>query len=449
MSNKKSTQSRHILAIRLCRRLYILLHILISTSGNAQHWEYLGLQDEVINAIQIQQGDEPLLVGTRANYSTGHAGKIFKVFPTSQTVDTVYNSVNVNEIAHCEHYQIAGTGGVLGLPIGLLKTIDSGNTWFWSDSGIFLSAELAVTAIAIHPLNTDTIFLGTGGFGGGSLYRSFDAGISWENIGAPEIMGGAVSEIAINPSNHEEIFIGIVGFHTLLRSRDGGNTFELLAVEWPGSLTDIYIDPINPSRIYLSFWQNGLHFSENSGDSWVQVGGFETDLVADIESPVADTNLIFIATAEGIYRSTDSGQSWIPFNQGIDNPIVLSLEYDNEHNTLYCGALSGLYMHENPTTSIVDNFRAISPTTLLNVKLFPTPTNNTLFANIELASTAQVKIRLFTLDGKNLNGLHTIGGQSGINVYRFHETSTLPSGLYIVQVEAANELITRKFTIVK
>ena len=78
---------------------------------------------------------------------------------------------------------------------GLLRTIDAGQTWE-TINGQLTGAANCVRSVAIHPQNSDIIYRaagkagGTGAFEGG-LYRSDNAGQSWEKLDFPGDFDGA------------------------------------------------------------------------------------------------------------------------------------------------------------------------------------------------------------------------------------------------------------------
>jgi len=82
-------------------------------------------------------------------------------------------------------YAGAATGGVF-------KSTDIGNTWtpIFDDQ-----ANLTIGDIAVDPVNPDVIYVGTGeangghnNFAGGGLYKSTDAGSTWQFIGLGKVL---------------------------------------------------------------------------------------------------------------------------------------------------------------------------------------------------------------------------------------------------------------------
>lgn len=57
---------------------------------------------------------------------------------------------------------------------GLWKSGDGGTTW-----QRLTTAPAGVTALAVHPIDQDRVFAGTGQ---GTLFRSADGGVSWQAV---------------------------------------------------------------------------------------------------------------------------------------------------------------------------------------------------------------------------------------------------------------------------
>jgi hypothetical protein len=79
---------------------------------------------------------------------------------------------------------------------------------------------------------------------------------------------------------------------------------------------------------------NGLFFSYNNGDNWVQKdSGIQTKY---IQSILINGNKIFISTIYGLYLSIDDGTSWNIQNLGFDNIFMYSLV--NTGNNIFASA---------------------------------------------------------------------------------------------------------------
>ena len=111
---------------------------------------------------------------------------------------------------------------------GIFKTTDGGANWI----PIFDDQEmLSIGDMEISKNNTDLIWVGTGevNAGGGSLaydgngiYKSDDAGTTWEAKGLPAT--GSIGKVLIDPNDDETIFVGAMG--PLFRNDDNRGVYR-------------------------------------------------------------------------------------------------------------------------------------------------------------------------------------------------------------------------------
>ena len=163
-------------------------------------------------------------------------------------------------------------------------------------------------------------------------------GTAWVPIGPSPISQGAspvnglASAIAVNPANPNIIYLGTAGGGAW-RSDDGGATWlplfdrQLsLAVGEPGALA---IDPVNTNVVYLGTSarvaaqpQAGLFKSTDGGASWILLGSgypagnsgnaiqFVGQWVNVILVDPANSNVVYLASTSGCFRSIDGGLNW-------------------------------------------------------------------------------------------------------------------------------------------
>ncbi|MDP4115994.1 MAG: T9SS type A sorting domain-containing protein, partial [Bacteroidota bacterium] len=84
--------------------------------------------------------------------------------------------------------------------------------------------------------------------------------------------------------------------------------------------------------LYAACWSNGIYKSTNYGDSWIRINHGLTNV--NLLSIVVDTNGVFMAgTDHGIFRSTDNGESWVQVTS-IGNDFSFHL-YKDRRNRIY------------------------------------------------------------------------------------------------------------------
>jgi len=169
---------------------------------------------------------------------------------------------------------------------------------------------------------------------------------AWSKAPGPQhdFMGFSATAKHLYSSGHPAPGSGLVNPFGLIRSRDGGKTWEklglegetdfhLLATSW--STNAIYVwNPAPSSRMK----RPGLHFTLNDGFAWRAAGakGLDGDPHALAVHPDEAAN-VAVATSKGIYESTDSGGSFQRIAQGEGTSVF----YDLDGKHLWFGFFDG------------------------------------------------------------------------------------------------------------
>jgi photosystem II stability/assembly factor-like uncharacterized protein len=164
-------------------------------------------------------------------------------------------------------------------------------------------------------------------------------------------------KIEVDPSNSNRIFVGTYP-GGLFRSDDGGATFydknfltPSVVVEDP-FIQGYYTFAINPSdtsEIWLGTWGKGIYKSYDSMDFNINAHGSDYKMYGKHINRIvvgADIfNTVYAATQEGVYKSSDDGNTWINMSAGLDTLDVLSLDFD-ENGTIFAGTAGyGAYFY--------------------------------------------------------------------------------------------------------
>lgn len=231
---------------------------------------------------------------------------------------------------------------------GLWKTIDAGENWMPVTD--FKITAASVGAVAVSETNPDLVFIGTGEtcirgniMPGDGVYRSPDAGETWEHIGFSESHG--ISKIRIHPTDPDIVFVASFGKYGapseergVFKSTDGGDTWRkvLYRNDETGAI-DISIDRNNPDVMYAALWEayrkeyqmssggpgSGLFKSTDGGETWTEItraeGLPQEGLVGRIGVAVsrANSNRVYALVENdngGLFSSDDAGATWTLVN---------------------------------------------------------------------------------------------------------------------------------------
>ena len=156
---------------------------------------------------------------------------------------------------------------------GVWKTTDYGRTW----NPIFDSeSSQSVGAIAVAPSDSNVVYVASGeGLHrpdlsvGNGIYRSADAGKTWEHLGSKDgglRDGQQIPSLAVDPRDKNKLFAAVLGHpygpneeRGIFRSTDGGRNWKkVLYKDADTGGSDVVIDPVHPDTVYAALWQSRL-----------------------------------------------------------------------------------------------------------------------------------------------------------------------------------------------
>ncbi len=224
-------------------------------------------------------------------------------------------------------------------------------------------------AITFNPQNPNTIYVGSAS---GGLWRSYSAGVgvdAWHYVptGFP-VLG--VSSIAIVPNDSNTIYIGTGEVYNyngaghgaayrdlrgtygigILKTTDGGQTWSKV-LDWSYNsergIWAVKINPLNSNTVWAATTE-GIYRSYNAGLTWQQVNNIIMGI--DLVINPADTNIVisshgnFASPGFGIHRTTDGGTTWNHITTGLpsyyEGKILLEL-YNSNPNIVYASIGNG------------------------------------------------------------------------------------------------------------
>src|SRR5687767_14267295 len=236
-------------------------------------------------------------------------------------------------------YYMGATGG------GVWKTETCGAAWTPISDGQIETGSIG--AIDVAESNPNIVWVGTGSAAirsnviiGRGVYKSVDAGRTWQFSGLPD--AGQIGSVIIHPTNPDMVWVAALGSpfgpndeRGLFKTIDGGKTWKkTLFVNNSTGARVLAINPANPSELYAGMYrgfrkgwdiisggpatEGGLFKSTDGGETWSRLtNGLPSKLIGKIDIDVARTNpRIVYAMVEapgaegGLYKSDDSGASW-------------------------------------------------------------------------------------------------------------------------------------------
>ncbi len=271
-------------------------------------------------------------------------------------------------------FYMGATGG------GVWKTENYGITWTPITDGQIATGSIG--AIDVADSNPNVIYVGTGSEAirsnvivGRGVYKSTDAGRTWQQVGLREV--GQIGQLKIHPKNPDIAYVAAIGQpfgwgpdRGVYRTKDGGKTWQkVLFINDQTGVVSVAINWQNPNELYAGAWrgqrrpwtiisggpaaEGGVYKSTDGGDHWTRVSnGFPEDLIGKVWVDIAQSNpKVVYAQVEakgakgGLYRSDDSGATWTLVNstQALRaRPFYFNKVYANpkDENEVYVTELS-------------------------------------------------------------------------------------------------------------
>jgi photosystem II stability/assembly factor-like uncharacterized protein len=269
--------------------------------------------------------------------------------------------------------------------IGLLRSLDRGETWSLANHGI---RSFSLYRLTIDPRDSNRIYVGAGG---GGLYVSEDAGDTFEERN--DGLGNTdIGFLALHPTRPDQVYVVtstgvyrspdqgrtwaawnqgdrftesqqcqdlVVATSTtpetvLLASnrgvftrREGDATWALASDDLVGRrITALTMHPDGRRVLAAAFRDSrtltggGLYESRDAGSSWRRVDrGLDQDWVRVIRFDPEQPRWMYVGTStRGVLKSTDNGATWSPINDGLGASDVRSMAIDPANRRrLYAG----------------------------------------------------------------------------------------------------------------
>ena len=274
---------------------------------------------------------------------------------------------------------------------GVWKTENAGITF----THVFKDEETAsVGDVTVAPSNANVVWVGTGepqnrqsSPWGNGVYRSTDAGRTWTHLGLADTHH--ISRIQVHPRDPDVAYVAAMGHlwganpeRGVYRTTDGGDSWEqVLFVDDNTGAIDLAMDPADPQTLFAAMYQrqrrawgfngggpgSGIYRTTDGGDTWTELTdglpeGDKGRIGLDIYR--GDGNVVFAMVEadarvpgqgfgggggdrdqkNGVYRSTDRGESWEQVSTTNNRPMYYSqIRVDpNDPERIYLGG-SSLY----------------------------------------------------------------------------------------------------------
>ena len=232
----------------------------------------------------------------------------------------------------------------------LWKSVNNGTTW----KPIFESeSTFSIAVVTVSDKDPNLVWVGTGeqqmarsDFAGTGVFKSTDAGETWQNMGLNDTHH--IGRVIIDPENNDVVYVAALGHQYtyneergVFKTTDGGKTWKkALYISEKVGVVEVVMDPSDNKTLYAVAWErdrkawnnviagpgSGIYKSTDAGETWkLLTKGLPTgEKVGRMGIAIAPSNpnvLYIICDHRGvggeIYRSDDRGESWRKTHDGI------------------------------------------------------------------------------------------------------------------------------------
>jgi hypothetical protein len=368
-----------------------------------------------------------------------------------------------------------------GASPGIYRSTDAGATWTIKNNGI-TEPNLA-QSIAIDLANPNiaytVIFIGTANAVNG-VYKTTDGGDNWvvSNTGITGFKN--FLSIAINPLNTNVIYIGSsfdfvtsTGPQKVYKSVNAGALWTDMSIGLPSLSTDINpvralsISTVDTAVVLAGLFQNsttngGAFLTTNGGALWTKIHtGLPNVVGALIRSALIRTGSsteFYIgydgATSTGVWRTTNKGVSWTNFSGGalLSSYIIRALAFKlSPDSTLYAGVAGttgfGVYEYSFIPVGISGQNGEV-PSSFALYQNYPNPFNPVTNIQYDIPKASNVSVKVYDMGGREAATLVNENKQPGTYNVSF-DASGLSSGVYFYKITAGDYTKTMKMILVK
>ena len=233
-------------------------------------------------------------------------------------------------------------------------TNDDLNRYFkpakWRDIGPFRGGRsVSISGVVNNNLH---YYMGTTG---GGVWKTEDAGTSWQNVSDGYFKTGSVGAVAVAESDPNIVFVGM-GEHAprgvmtsygdgVYKSTDAGRTWRKLGLDLTRHISGISIHPLNPEIVYVAAQgalhgpneERGIYKSTDGGSSWRKVLYVDDNTgCSDLSMDMTNPRILYAAMwdhrrlpweirsggkGSGLYKSEDGGETWKRLDSGLPKEL--------------------------------------------------------------------------------------------------------------------------------
>lgn len=168
--------------------------------------------------------------------------------------------------------------------------------------------------------------------------------VIWDNISAENL---DLSTVLLNPESKRIIYFG--SSKGVFKTEDGASSWRnVLSIKGGNRQINLLLfDPLDKKSIYAATG-NGLFFSNNSGKDWKKIFKGKNSLENECTVLAVSPFGIYLGTKAGFFTSSDKGRSWHKANGKVGNTNILAIAYNpNDTDCVYIASTDGVFKSQD------------------------------------------------------------------------------------------------------
>lgn len=146
------------------------------------------------------------------------------------------------------------------------------------------------------------------------LQSNEKSSFQWTSVG-PSNIGGRLTDVELNPQNPSQIYLGTASGGVYKSTNNGASYFPIFDESLSLSIGDIAISPSEPNVVYvgtgeanpgggsMAYDGNGIYKSMDNGETWQQMGLNEIGSVGRIAVSPQDANIAYVAAMGYLFEN--------------------------------------------------------------------------------------------------------------------------------------------------
>lgn len=236
----------------------------------------------------------------------------------------------------------------------IYKTRDGGQTWANLSQGMSYSR---VIAMAIDPAYPATVYAGTKG---DAVYKSHDGGQRWASMRSgldDATITSVVNHFLFDPADAQHIFLATT--MGVFETKNGGEhwTKKMEGMKEVLMVVTLAMDPTRPSILYAGT-SGGVYKSTDQAAHWEKVNNglvppnmLKTSRALNVTSIAVDPyepDTVYIATLNGLYKTTDAAQAWTRIGSSLTDQMIVAMVLDrSRQGVIYIAGRDGVHRSED------------------------------------------------------------------------------------------------------